>query len=195
MEKKFMWVGAGIVILVVLAALATVVAVRTTQTFHGSVINPPSHAPDFSLTSQTGKSFKLSEYRGKYVLLFFGYTHCTNECPATMAILMKARSLLGAQADRIQVLFVSTDPTHDTPQAVGEFLNRFDSSFVGGTGTPSELQPIWAEYGVTVLDSGETHSSYVYLIDPGGNLRMTYPYPSTPEDIAADLRLLLRKNQ
>jgi protein SCO1 len=194
MEKKFFWVGTGILLLIVLAAATALFVVRANQNLHGSVINPPSPAPDFSLTSQTGKIVRLSDYRGKFVLLFFGYTHCTNECPATMAILMKARSQLGAQAKDIQVVFVSTDPAHDTPQSMGEFLNRFDPTFIGATGTQTELQPVWTGYGVTVLDGGETHSSYVYLIDQSGNLRLTYPYPSTPEEIAADLRTLLRKN-
>jgi len=194
MEKRFVWIGSGILVLVVLAAAATFFLVRANLAFHGSVINPPSPAADFSLTSQTGKTVKMSDYRGKYVLLFFGYSHCTDECPATMAILAKARSELGAQAGDVQVLFVSTDPVGDTPQSVGEFLARFDPTFMGATGTLAELQPVWAAYDVTVLDGGETHSSYTYLIDPSGNLRMTYSYPANPDDIAADLRLLFRKN-
>lgn len=194
MEKKFFWVGTGILLLVVLAAAVANYVVNRPRTFNGSVISPSSQAPDFSLTNQSGQIVKLSDFRGKYTLMYFGYTHCTNECPATMAILMKTRSLLGNQAGQIQVLFVATDPNGDTPQAMGEFLNRFDPSFVGATGTQAELQSVWAAYGVTVLDGGETHSNYVYLIDPSGNLRLTYPYPSTPEQIAADLRLLLRKN-
>jgi protein SCO1/2 len=194
MEKKFLWVGTGILLLVTLAAGITLFVLKANQTFHGSVIDPPSPAPDFSLTNQAGGSVHLSDYRGKYVLLFFGYTHCTNECPATMAVLTNARTLLGKQAGQVQVIFVATDPARDTPKAMGEFIDRFDSSFAGATGSQAELQPVWAAYGVTVLDGGETHSSYVYLIDPAGNLRMTYPYPSTPEDISADLQLLLRKN-
>jgi len=177
---------------VVLAAAAALLSVRLNQTFKGSVIDPPSAAADFSLTSQADQPIKLSDYHGKYVLLFFGFTRCTNECPATMAILAKARTLLGSQGDNVQVLFVSTDPDHDTPQALTEFLGRFDPTFVGATGTKAELQSVWAAYGVTVEDNGETHSSYVYLIDPNGDLRLTYAYPSTPEDIAADLHLLMK---
>ena len=111
-----------------------------------------------------------------------------------MAVLTQARSELGAQANSVQVLFVSTDPAHDTPQSMGEFLSRFDPTFIGLTGSLAQLQPIWKDYGVTVLDGGETHSSYTYLIDPNGNLRLTYPYPSTPEEISADLKLLFKKN-
>ncbi|HTX90944.1 MAG TPA: SCO family protein [Anaerolineales bacterium] len=193
MEKKFLWVGTAILALVIFATAATIFYLRSNRAFNGSVINPPSPAADFTLTNQSGQPVKLSDYRGKYILLFFGYTHCINECPATMAILMKTRLLLGDRAGDVQVLFVATDPAGDTPQAVGEFLARFDPTFMGATGTLAELQPVWASYGVTVEDGGETHSSYVYLIDPAGNLRLTYPYPSTPEQIAADLQLLFRR--
>ena len=193
MEKRFFWIGTGILVLVVLAAAAALIYKNANQTFQGSVINPPSPAPDFSLLNQTGGIIRLSDYRGKYVLLYFGYSHCTNECPVSMAVLAKVRSLLGNQASQVQVVFVSTDPVGDTPQAVGEFLNRFDPTFMGATGTLSELQPVWKDYGVTVLDGGETHSDYTYLIDPQGNLRLTYAYPPNPDEIVADLKLLSRK--
>ncbi len=94
----------------------------------------------------------------------------------------------------MQVIFVATDPADDTPQAMGIFLNRFDPTFMGATGTLEQLQSVWADYGVTVLQGGETHSSYTYLIDPLGHLRMTYAYPGNPDEIASDLKLLLKKN-
>jgi protein SCO1/2 len=194
MDKRFFWVVTGILSLVALAAIAATVLIRMPQAYAGSVINPPSLASDFSLTDQTGGTVRLSDFRGKYVLLFFGYSHCPDQCPATMAVLTQARSELGAQAGNVQVLFVSTDPSHDTPQSMGAFLARFDPTFIGLTGSMAQLQPIWKDYGVTVLDGGETHSSYTYLIDPNGNLRLTYPYPSTPEEISADLKILFRKN-
>jgi protein SCO1 len=193
MDRKFIWVGSAILVLVLAAFAITFFVMRSQNELHGSVVDPPYSAPDFTLTGQDGKPVRLSDFRGKYVLLFFGFTRCTEECPATMAILAKARSELGTQAELVQVFFVSTDPANDTPQAITEFLNRFDSTFAGATGLPDELQQVWSAYGVTVEDGGETHSSYVYLIDPQGNLRMTYPYPSTPEEIAADLKLLIAK--
>jgi protein SCO1 len=194
MDKRFFWVVTGVLSLVVLAAAVATILMRLPKTFSGSVINPPSPASDFSLTSQTGGTVRLSDYRGKYVLLFFGFSHCTNECPATMAILAKARTELGAQANDVQVVFVSTDPVNDTPQSMGTFLARFDPTFIGLTGSMAQLQPIWNDYGVSVLDGGETHGSYTYLIDPNGDLRLTYAYPSTPEEISADLKLLFKKN-
>jgi protein SCO1 len=193
MEKRFFWVGTGILVLVVLAAAATLIYQNANQAFHGSIINPVAPAPDFSLLDQKGGIIRLSDYRGKYVLLYFGYSHCADECPVAMAVLAKARSLLGNQASQVQVIFVATDPVGDTPQALGEFLNRFDPTFMGATGTLSELQPVWKDYGVTVLEGGETHSDYTYLIDPQGNLRLTYAYPAVAEEIAADLKRLFRE--
>ena len=95
MDKKFFWVGTSILVLVVLAAGTALILQNAPVTFHGSVVNPPAPATDFSLTSQSGGTIRLSDYRGKYVLLFFGYSHCTDQCPATMAILAKARSSAG----------------------------------------------------------------------------------------------------
>jgi protein SCO1 len=193
MNKKFFWVVTSILMVVIIAAAAATIVLKMKPSYSGSVIDPPMQASDFSLSDQNGKTVRLSDFRGKYVLLYFGYTHCTTECPASMAILAKALTLLGTDADNVQIILIATDPPRDTPQAMGEFVGRFDSSFIGATGSQAALEQVWADYGVTVLDGGETHSSYIYLIDPQGNLVMTYPYPSTPEGIAADLRLLFKK--
>ena len=194
MERKFFLIGTGVLLVIVLATAGIFIFERVNPTFHGSVINPPYQAPDFSLTSQTGKPIHLSDYRGKYVLLFFGYSHCTDECPVAMADLAQARRVLGSQAADVQVLFVSTDPVGDTPQSMTAFLGRFDPTFIGILGTAAELQKVWSAYGVTVLDGGETHSSYTYVIDPKGDLLMTYSYPPNPDDVAADLRILFRRS-
>jgi cytochrome oxidase Cu insertion factor (SCO1/SenC/PrrC family) len=76
---------------------------------------------------------------------------------------------------------------------MADFLNRFDTTFVGAVGTQAELQTVWKDYGVTILDGGETHSDYTYLIDPQGDLRLTYAYPPNPDEISADLKRLFRK--
>jgi protein SCO1/2 len=193
MEKKFLVLGMAVTGLVVLATAGLFLLTRADQGFRGSVINPPAPAADFTLTSQTGQTEHLSDFRGRYILLFFGYTNCPNECPATMAVLKQVHMDLRAQANRVQIIFISTDPDRDTPQAVGAFVNRFDGSFIGLTGSKAVLAKVWADYGVTVLDGGETHSTYVYLIDPAGNLRLTYASVTQPDDILTDLRLLFRK--
>jgi protein SCO1 len=193
MERKFFWVVTGILLVILLAAGVATFILNRPKVYNGSVINPPALAPDFSLIDQHGQPFELSSLRGKYVFLYFGYSHCTNECPAAMALMTQARSQLGSQADKVQVVFVATDPPRDTPQAMGQFVDRYDTSFVGATGTQAQLSAVWAEYGVTVLDGGETHSSYIYLIDPSGNMRMTYSSPITSEEISADMKQIMRR--
>jgi protein SCO1 len=192
MARKIIWIALASLVIVVIAA--AVLSKRSNPAFHGSVIDPPMPAPGFTLTNQASEKISLSDLKGKYILLFFGYTNCPDECPATMGVLKQVYSQLKDQADKIQVVFVTTDPAHDTPQALGEFLNRFDPSFIGLTGTKAELQPIWANYGVTVLDEGTTHSLRIYLIDPQGNITLTYPTASISEDITADLNRLFTEN-
>ena len=194
MNKRFFWVGTTILLVAVLSVAAVLVYQNTNQNFNGSVIDPPAPASDFTLTDQSGKKVSLSDYRGEYVYLFFGFSHCLQECPATMAVLAKARSLMGSKGADMQVLMVSTDPANDTRQSMQDFLGRFDPTFIGGLGTADQLKSVWDAYGVAVEDGGETHSSYTYLIDPNGDLRMTYPYGVTPEDLVSDLKILMRKN-
>jgi protein SCO1 len=87
---------------------------------------------------------------------------------------------------------VSTDPARDTPQALKDFMAHFDPSFLGLTGTPAALQKVWNDYGVTVENGGETHSTFLYVIDPAGNVRETFLPDAQPNDIARDVSLLLK---
>lgn len=160
--------------------------------FNGSLISPPVPAADFTLTDMNGKLTSLSEFRGKYLLIFFGFTSCTDICPATMAVLKQVRTGLGNNADLAQIVFISTDPDRDSPSAVKEFVGRFDPASMGFTGTLSDLEPVWVDYGVMVMDGGETHSSRVYVIDPDGNWRLTYPSATDPKEIISDLELLIQ---
>jgi protein SCO1/2 len=192
MDKKFIFIAAGILAVVSIAIAIAVIFNRPNASFSGSVIDPPLPAPNFTLTNQTGSISSLSSYQGKFVLLFFGFTHCTDECPATMALLHIVREQLGKNADRVQVVFVTTDPARDNRAAVDEYVKRFDPTFVGFTGDQTTLKKIWSDYGVTVLDNGETHSTIVYLINPEGNIQLTYPSSTSPDDLVADLNILLK---
>jgi len=156
------------------------------------VITPPWPAPEITLTDHNGRPFKMSEQRGRVVLLYFGYVNCPNECPLTMAHLKLALESIGERARDVQVIMVSTDPVRDTPQALKDFMEHFDPSFLGLTGTPAELQRAWKDYGVTVEAGGETHSTYLYVIDPAGDVRETFLPDTEPRDIARDVGLLLK---
>jgi len=191
MNRKYLVVAMALLLVIVMVALVYAYVTSNSNTFHGSLISPPKPAADFALTNQTRSTVHLSDFRGKYVLLFFGFTNCTEECPLTMGFLKQMHDRLGSQADMTQVMMITTDPTKDTPQVLGSFLSHFDPSFIGLTSSFNVLQNIWAEYGVTVLDNGETHTSYVYLIDPQGNLIATYPLLENADGITADLKYLL----
>jgi protein SCO1/2 len=110
-----------------------------------------------------------------------------------MGILKQMYDRLGTLADQTQVILITSDPARDTPEVLGTFLSHFDSSFLGLTSSQAVLQPVWAAYGVTVLDDGETHSSYLYLIDREGKLIGTYPLLSNADGITADLENLLKE--
>ncbi len=191
MNRKYILLAILLVAVIVIIGLGYTWYSSAHQPFHGSLITPPEPAGDFSLTSQTGSMVKLSDFQGKYVLLFFGFTNCTSECPLTMGFLKQMHDKLGALADQTQVIMITTDPARDSPAALGAFLDHFDPSFIGLTSTKDNLQSVWSEYGVTVLDNGETHSSYTYLIDPQGNLIATYPLLQNADGITADLHNLI----
>ncbi len=200
MRRYAIWIGLG-----VLAALLVVAAVTVTRpyNFHGSVIQQPFQAPDFSLAGAkpSGAPFKLSAQRGQVVLIFFGYTHCPDVCPTTMADFEQIHQRLGKDAGRVKFVFITVDPGRDTPQVVSQYAARFDPAFVGLSGTEQQLAPVWKAYGVyhqidkkspTDTNYNVEHSTQVYLVDPSGNLRLTYSYGTPVDDILQDVRHLLR---
>lgn len=190
MNRRLLLMGGGIVILLITVAI--VLFLTSKPSFRGAVISPPWPAPEIKLTDHNGQSFTMSSQRGKVVLLYFGYVNCPNECPLTMAHLKLAIESLGNQAKDVQVVMVSTDPARDTPQALKDFMGHFNPSFLGLTGTLGELQKAWMDYGVTVEEGGETHSTYLYVIDPSGNVRETFLPDAEPNQIASDVSLLLK---
>jgi protein SCO1/2 len=173
------------------------------HTFHGQLIDTPTAALDFTMTDQNGQPFQLSAQRGKLVALFFGFTHCPDICPTTLADMKAIRQQLGGDAEKFQVVFVSIDPERDTPELVNRYVTAFDPSFVGLSGPQTTLDPLYQAYGVTAIKReipnsalGYTmdHSTYVYIIDPAGRYRMVFPYDMPIDDIVSDLRYLIKNN-
>ena len=170
--------------------------------FRGTMYAEPyPQAPEIQLTRDNGTSFQLSEMRGHAVLLFFGYTSCPDVCPATMAELKQALEKLGERdSKQVQVLFVTVDPERDTPERVQEYVDRFNSDFIGLSGTESELAQVWNDYGVfreTVEGTSAAgylvnHTARVTLIDQEGNLRLSYGFDTPVDNIVHDLKLLLK---
>jgi protein SCO1/2 len=153
-------------------------------------------APDFTLTDQNGNPFTLSHLRGHAVALFFGYTHCPDVCPTTLAALAHAKRTLGARADNLRVVFVTVDPQRDSVAVMGRYVRLFDPSFIGLTGTSAQLAPVYAAYHVYhqqlpahgALGYLIAHSSAIDFIGPSGHIRGTGDWGDTSSELAAEMR-------
>lgn len=162
--------------------------------------DPPRMAPDFTVRGSNGKELKLSQFRGKLVLLEFGYTSCVDVCPVSLAMLAQARKQLGAQADQMQVIYVTVDPERDTEERMRNYLKAFDPTFLGATGTPQQMARVRQDYGITATkkqiegskDYIVGHSSYLYFVDRKGSLRALLPFGRTADDVVHDAKLLLK---
>ncbi len=194
---RFRFVWLGIIIIFITAGLLLISFLTKPYTYHGTVINPPKAAPDFSLQDTQGNTFRLSDYKGQLVLIFFGYTNCPDECPATCAILEQVWSGLGTKTSQVKFVFITVDPDRDTAPVLRTFLAKFNSQFIGLTGSVSELQPVWTDFGVYVTKSGSgadysvSHSLNLYLVDKQGDVYLIYPYPTTTDELLKDLSHLL----
>lgn len=193
MDKHFVWVMLVFVAILLLGVGIALTTQRSGSAFIGSVIDPPASAPELDLVDQHGQAFSLSSFKGRIVLLYFGYTRCPDFCPNTMAVLRQVRSELGDQADAVQVVLVTTDPERDTPEQLATYLAAFDPTFLGLTGSEENLQMAYKDYGVTVMDDGTTHSTRVYVIDGQGRLRLTLPYGMSSGDIVKDILLVMKE--
>lgn len=162
------------------------------------VFEPPRVAPDFSLAASTGNTFTLGEHKNKLIVLGFGFSHCPEICPTTLAKLARVYKDLGEQATHVQVLYITVDPERDSVERLREYMGYFNSAFVGLTGDPKVLAAVRKDYGIIAAKKMHGngnydvhHSSYLYLIDRKGLLRALVPYGKSQEDIVHDIKLLL----
>jgi len=188
------------VIATLLLTAATFVGAAENLGLKAGTFDPPRVAPDFTVKGSDGKPLKLSQYRGKLVLLEFGYTSCVDVCPVSLAMLANARKQLGALADQLQVIYVTVDPERDTEERMRNYLRAFDPRFLGATGTPQQMAKVRQDYGITATkkpiegskDYIVGHSSYLYFVDRKGNLRALLPYGRSADDVVHDVKLLLK---
>jgi len=151
-----------------ISILAILIIILTTScggSLKGAVYPSPAPAAEIKLTDHNGQPFQLSSFRGKVVLVFFGFSNCVNECPATLALIRQALDTAGLTSQDVEVVMVSTDPVRDTPESMKTFMGRFNPEFLGLVGTPEELAKAWQDYGVMIEDGGDTHSSLTYVVD------------------------------
>lgn len=163
------------------------------------VLSPVMPAPSITLEGTDGKPLTLERFRGKVVLLAFGFTSCSEVCPVTLATLAGARKKLGAAAADVQVVFVTVDPERDDAARMKRYLASFDPTFIGGVGTPAAIDAAQKSFGVSSKkipydDGGYNvgHSSSIYMIDRTGGLRAVMPYGRKVDDFVHDLEILLR---
>jgi protein SCO1/2 len=183
--------------LIACVGFASANAAQSAPDLKAGVFDPPRAAPEFTLQGSNGKALKLSDFRGKVVILGFGFTSCPDVCPTTLGVLGQAHKKLGAQGQDVQVLYITVDPERDTPERMHAYLQAFDASFIGGTGAADQLAAVRKEYGIQAnrKQYGENytfgHSSFIYLIDRKGLLRALMPYGHSPDDYVHDAKLLL----
>ena len=177
-------------------ALATIVAATLLAVF-ASLAPGNRSAPDFSLMDSSRIPFKLSAHRGHTIVLVFGYTHCPDVCPTTLASLVHAKRELGAQGSDLQVAFITVDPTRDTPAVMTRYMRMFDPSFFGLSGTPAQLAAVYAAYHVyhqRLPSAGGTagydvaHSTNITLIGRDGRIRAPGDWDDSATALAAKIR-------
>ncbi|MGO4392096.1 SCO family protein [Variovorax sp. M-6] len=193
--KTLAWTGVAAVAGVQLAACT-----EAKPSFHAVDITGADYARDFSLTDADGKTRTLADFKGKAVVLFFGYAQCPDVCPTTMSEMAQVKQQLGANGDKLQVLFVTVDPARDTPEVMKAYMGAFDPSFVALIPTPDQLTALAKDFkvyfkkvdGKTPTSYSMDHSAASFVYDPQGRLRLYARYGAGVAPMVADLQALLK---
>jgi protein SCO1/2 len=169
-------------------------------TFSAVDVTGADYARGFELSDHNGKVRHLTDFGGKVVVMFFGYTQCPDVCPTTMADMTEIKKALGADADRLQILFVTVDPERDTPELLKAYMENFDPSFLALYAPPQKLEALTKDFkiyykkveGKTPTSYSMDHSAGSYIYDPKGQLRLFSRY-GTPKDVLTkDIQTLLK---
>ena len=168
--------------------------------FKNTDVTGLDYAKEFSLTDQYGKSRTLQDFKGKAVIMFFGYTQCPDVCPTTMIQMAQVMTQLGPEAERVQVLFVTLDPERDTQALLAAYVPNFDKRFLGLYGDAAATAKVAKEFKVFYQKSPGTtpgsysmdHTAASYVFDPQGRIRLYLQYGQKPEAIVHDLKILLK---
>jgi len=187
--------------LLLIAALAlSVVAAWLLWRTADQMVPGQTRAPavSFALTDQDGHTRTDKDFRGRWVLLYFGYSYCPDVCPTTLAVMADALGQMGEQGGKIVPVFVSVDPERDTPAVLKTYLAAFGPRFVGLTGKPDAIARLARAYGVYYrkhpLAGGNysvDHTSAIYLLDPEGRFVKSLDVQAGPKALAADLKKAL----
>jgi protein SCO1 len=173
----------------------------TAPSFRATDVTGADFGGELQLTDFNGQRRQLSDFRGKAVVVFFGYTHCPDVCPTTLSTLAAAIKRLGPDGDKVQVLFVTADPERDTAEVLKQYVTAFNPTFLGLRGTADETAAVAKEFKVIVQKNAGAdpnnytvdHSSGTYIYDPAGKLRLYVGYGQDADVFAHDIGLLLKK--
>jgi len=186
-------------LMVVLMAAAVAACGPASPKFEGSDVTGASFGRDFKLTDPEGRQRTLADYRGKVVVIFFGYTQCPDACPTTLSELAEVMQTLGADAARVQVLFVTIDPERDTAALLAQYVPAFNPTFLGLRGDAQATAEVAKEFkvlyqkqpGPTPGSYSMDHSAGTFIFDPEGRLRVYVSYGQAPQVFAHDISVLL----
>ncbi len=169
------------------------------QSFHGAFIEPPKSMPDFTLISVNGP-VSLSDFAGKIVVLYFGYTSCSDECPTTLSELWQAISKLNSDSEQVQVLFISVDWKRDNAEKMDSYMKAFRPDFIGLSGSKEQIDSLTKDYGIFYKmnradENGfysVDHTASMMVLNRQIELVLTWPFGLTPDDLLDDLKLLVK---
>jgi len=183
---------------IITCSLALLAGCDSRPQFKSTDITGAEYGKVLDLTDHTGKPRRLEDFRGKAVVLFFGFTQCPDICPTTLAEIAGALKQLGPDADRVQVLLVTVDPERDTPKLLADYVTAFDPRFLALRGDLAATQRVAKEFKIYFekrpQGAGYTvdHSAQSYVLDTQGRLRLLVRHDRIGKDLADDLRALLR---
>ncbi|MBR0564940.1 SCO family protein [Azoarcus sp. L1K30] len=185
-------------LLVLFAALSLGACNDDELRFNNTDITGANFGHDFSLLDPEGNTRTLADFRGKVVMMFFGFTQCPDICPTALSRAVEVRRLLGVDAERLQVIFVSVDPERDRPEVLKAYTAAFDPAFLGLHASLEDTRKVADAFRVfyrkvpTGASYSMDHTATSYVFDPQGSLRLAVAYQSPAESVAADVRTLLQ---
>jgi len=194
--------GARSLILAIVLLVAACGEGHKAPQFKTTDITGADFGKGFALTEASGKPITLGDFKGKVVVLFFGFTHCPDVCPGTLAELALVKKALGPDGDRMQVVFVTLDPERDTPAVLKEYVPAFDPSFIGLYGDPDAIARAAKDFkvfyrkvpGASPESYTLDHTAAAFVFDPAGRLRLFASYGLGPEALTHDIQLLLKES-
>ncbi len=197
-QRRITW-GVLVALIGALLAWFLILPRLSPHIFAGAVIQSTQKAPRMELQSSDGSTIRMTDFEGKVVVVYFGYTFCPDVCPATLSKLADAVELLGDKAKDVQVMMVSVDPERDTPELLADYVTHFHPDFLGITSDEATVNRVATLYGVFYQKSEGTeatgytidHTSTVILVDREGYLKLVLPFEGTAEQIAADIDYFL----